>query len=120
VPEILERLACALAPANGEPVGHRHSVHCAGARRAHSLHLDAWLFEQTVEHTPGERAMGPAALEGQIDVLGLGDRRHAPLGDRLGARLGGSFVRQRLHRYPLDRLAALLRIASTPAVMATL
>ena len=78
LPEILERLACALAPPDGEPVGHCHRVHRAGARRAHSLHLDARLLEQPVEHAPCERAMGAAALESQIDVLHLGDRWPGP------------------------------------------
>jgi hypothetical protein len=96
VPEILERCACALAPADGEPVGHRHRVHRPGARRAHSLHLDARLFEQPVEHAPGERAMGTTALERQIDVLHLGDRWPGPQGDRPGA----SFLRMRIHRRP--------------------
>src|SRR6266487_3647842 len=78
LPEILERLACALAPPNGEPVGHCHRVHRAGARRAHSLDLDARLFEQPVEHPPGERAMSTAALESQIDVLHLDNRWPGP------------------------------------------
>jgi hypothetical protein len=37
-----------------------------GAPRAHSLHLDTRLFNKSVEHTPGERAMGAAALKSQV------------------------------------------------------
>src|SRR6516164_2438019 len=82
-PEFFERLARALSPTSGQPMGHHRCVHRAGARRAHSLHLDAWLFKQPVDHTPSERAMGAAALESQTDALYLRDRRSELPRDRL-------------------------------------
>src|SRR6516164_7357704 len=94
-PEFFERLARALSPASGQPMGHHRCVHCTSARRAHSLHLDARLFKEPVENTPSERAMGAAALESQADAFHLRYRRSELPGDRLWE----SFPWMQIHRH---------------------
>ena len=67
-PEIAQGLACALAPAL-DPAARQHDgVHGAGARAADAVDEDAAVGDQLRQHTPGERAMGPAALQREIDM----------------------------------------------------
>ena len=94
MPEFFERLACALSPADGQPIGHYRSVHCAGAGRADPLDLDARVFHEPVEYTPSERAMSTAALESQADTLHLRDR----WSELAGWRLRGRFRRMQIYR----------------------
>src|SRR6516162_4578582 len=91
-------------------MGHHRRVHCAGARRAHSLHLDARFFKEPVEHPPSERAMGTAALESQVDALHLRDRPS----ELPGNLLWKSFPWMRIHRH-----AHTSSIGTTAAVTTT-
>ena len=43
-------------------MGQRHRVHGAGAGAADALDLDALVLQEAIEHAPGERAVGAAAL----------------------------------------------------------
>jgi hypothetical protein len=42
-------------------------IHGTRRRAGHALYLEPRLFEQTVEHAPGECAMGTASLQGKIN-----------------------------------------------------
>src|SRR5215469_11793775 len=70
MPEFFERLACALSPADGQPIGHYRSVHCPCAGCADPLDLGARVVHEPVEHTPSERAMGTATLKSEADTAG--------------------------------------------------
>ena len=50
-------------------VGESDGVHGAGAGAADRLDVKPLVFEELVEHTPGEGAMGAAALQGELDRL---------------------------------------------------
>ena len=90
-PEVGQRLAGALASALGEAVRQHGGVHGAGAGGGDALDVDAAVLHQLVEHAPGEGAVRAAALQRQVDGLGLRGARRAARG--LG--LGGS-VRPRV------------------------
>src|SRR5215475_4416904 len=97
-------------------MGHHYRVHGAGARCAHSLHLDTRLFKEPVEHAPSKGAMGAATLEGQIDALHLRDR----WSELPRERLSRSFRWMRIYRlshmcsyYPPRRMAG-IKLSATP------
>ena len=62
-PKAHERLLCALAPCDGEAIGEYCGIHRAGARRADPIDRDPRFLEQSIQHAPGEGAMGATALE---------------------------------------------------------
>src|SRR5271166_6177460 len=55
--------------ASRHAVGESNRVHRAGTRAADRLDVKPLVFEELVEHTPGESAMGAAALQGELDRL---------------------------------------------------
>jgi hypothetical protein len=50
-------------------IGHHGGIHGAGRGAGYRLDGEPGLLEQAVEHTPGEGAMRPAALQGEVDQL---------------------------------------------------
>ena len=72
------------------------AIHRAGGRAGERLDLQPGLFEKPIEHAPGERAMRPPALKGQI---------HLDLTARGIARVPGSLRHGSPHRkrsYPAN------------------
>jgi len=67
-PEAAERPSGLLASTACEPVGQGHAVHRPRTRAADGGYLDTIVLEQPVEDAPGERAVSPAALQGQADT----------------------------------------------------
>ena len=59
--------ARALGAAFGVTVGQHRGVHGAGRGPGNAVDLEPRLFEQAIEHAPGEGAMRAAALEREID-----------------------------------------------------
>ena len=70
-PEGLERLARAGRPALLMAVDQHRGVHRARGCPGDAVDLEPGLFQQTIEHAPGERAMRAAALQREIDEDGL-------------------------------------------------
>ncbi len=89
LPEPGERRLGAVAAPDRIAGGEDRRIHRAGAGRGNPLDVDPLLLEQAIEHAPGEGAMGPAALQGEIDRLGIG--LHCPT-----ARCGTNFPRRSL------------------------
>ena len=56
----------------GKAARQGNGVHGAGTGAADPLERDATDFQQRIEHTPGEGAMGAAALECQVDAGSAG------------------------------------------------
>src|SRR6516165_12263055 len=50
-------------------VGECHRIHGAGAGAADGLDANSLVLEELVENTPGESAVGAAALQGEFDRL---------------------------------------------------
>ena len=82
-PERLERLARAGGPALLMAVDQHRRVHRAGRRAGNAVDLEPGLFEQAVEHAPGERAMRAAALQREIDQDGIARDRLCCFGRHL-------------------------------------
>jgi len=72
-------LACAGATPDNMPVGKHNCVHRAGAGTADAFDVDAIVFEEPIQNTPGERAVRAAALQRQRNGLSL----HAMLSSRI-------------------------------------
>ena len=68
-PETAQTFARALAPAGHQAMGQYHRIHGAGTGAADGINLQASIFEQPVQHAPGECAMGTTALQGEVDAL---------------------------------------------------
>src|SRR6266404_5224467 len=70
-PEHLERAPGVCAAAASHAVGEYRGVH--GARRGarDRLDLETLFLQQTVENAPSVSAVRAAALQGEIDALGL-------------------------------------------------
>ena len=96
----------------GEAVGEDDGVHRSGAGGADAFEGDAFIFQQPVEHAPGEGAVRAAALERQVNGMGrfLSDpTRGSFSGLRTLQRGGGhlsspSHVNGRSSRHPPARL----------------
>ena len=77
-PEFGEPLARLFAAAARKTVGEHHRVHGAGGRAGHARDMDAAVFQQMIDHAPGEGAMRAAALKRQIDLLFPGAAPEVP------------------------------------------
>jgi hypothetical protein len=84
-PEVGERLARSLAPAFDQPVTEHGGIHATGAGRDHAFEIEPLIFEQAIEHTPGERTMGATTLKCQVEGLGPAFGCYAELARRNGA-----------------------------------
>ena len=69
------QLSGPLAAALRQTVGEHDGVDAAGAGRGDAVEADPSVFEQAVEHAPGEGAVTAAALERQVDRLLFGNGR---------------------------------------------
>jgi hypothetical protein len=67
LPEVAQRFARVRGVALRQPVREQRRVDGAGTGAAGRFNAQAALFEQAVEHAPGERAMRSAALQGERD-----------------------------------------------------
>ena len=67
LPEGGERRACSFGAAIGVAVGQHGGVHGAGRGAGDAVDLEPRLFQQPVEHAPGEGAVRAAALQGEVD-----------------------------------------------------
>ena len=74
-PERPKRLTRAGSPAQLMAIDQHRGVHRAGGGAGDAVDRKPRLLEQTVEHAPGEGAVRPAALEGEIDQDGLARHR---------------------------------------------
>lgn len=52
----------------GEAAAQDRRVHGARRGSGKAIHADPGLFQQSVEHTPGESTMSAAPLQGKIDA----------------------------------------------------
>ena len=82
-PEIRQPLARFLRPAADQAVRQHHRIDRAGRSARQAVDADPAVFQQLIDHAPGEGAMGAAALQGEIDALFRNDcfataRRRAP------------------------------------------
>src|SRR6516162_1428858 len=68
-PESLQAFASLGGAAARHTVGERHRVHRAGAGAADGLDANSLVLQELVERTPGESAVGAAALQGELDRL---------------------------------------------------
>ena len=50
-------------------MGHDGRIHGAGTGAADAFEIKPSVFQQLVQHTPGERAVGATALQSQVDGL---------------------------------------------------
>ena len=67
VPERTQRGFCAIAAACRQARGKDYGVDRTGAAGRDSVERKPLVFQQPVEHAPGERAMRAAPLERQVD-----------------------------------------------------
>ena len=74
LPEIPQSFACAFAAVERKPVGEHDRIDAAGAGRRDAVEADPVVFENPIEHAPGEGAVAAAALQRQIDGLLAYDR----------------------------------------------
>ncbi len=58
-------------PAFGIAVGEHRGIHGACRRAGNAVDSKPGLFQQTIEHAPGERPMRASALQGEIDKDGI-------------------------------------------------
>lgn len=65
----MQRLAGTLTSSAVQPVGQHHGIHRACAGTADAVDLQPLLFQQPIQHTPGQGTMRAAALQGEIDML---------------------------------------------------
>ena len=75
LPERFQLLAGAGDAIAGEAVGEDDRVHRAGAGARDRLDVDAAVLDQAVDHTPGEGAVGAAALKREANRLHVGAGR---------------------------------------------
>ena len=54
----------------GKTVGQHHGIHGTSAGAADAFKHQTIMFQQRIQHAPGQRAMRAAALQGQIDGVG--------------------------------------------------
>ncbi len=73
-PQVVERLL-ALAEVAREAIGDHDRVDGAGAGAADRLDAEPVVFQQPVQHAPGEGAVGAAALESKGDLSSSHGRR---------------------------------------------
>ena len=79
-PEGFERAARTVNAALQPAVHHHNGIHGAGTRTGDRIDREAPVFEQGVEHSPGEGAVGSAALQRQrYRLLGNRSREAADL-----------------------------------------
>ena len=69
-PEIGKALARFLSPAAHQSVGQQHGIDRAGRGAGDAFDLEPAVFQQMIEHAPGEGAVRAAALQREIDALG--------------------------------------------------
>jgi hypothetical protein len=67
-PETPQGFARAGPAAGHQAVGQHHGVHRARAGAADGVEFDTFFFEQSIQHAPGEGAVGTASLQRQIDA----------------------------------------------------
>ena len=70
-PESPKRLTRAGRPAQLMAVDQHRGVHRAGGGAGNAVDRQPRLLQQPVEHAPGEGAVRPASLQGEIDQNGL-------------------------------------------------
>src|SRR5262249_7147644 len=63
--------ACLLRPPAREPVGEHDRIHRARRGSRHAFDRKPAVSEQMVEHAPGESAVRAAALQREVDLLGI-------------------------------------------------
>jgi hypothetical protein len=66
LPKGIERIARAPSSPERPSVRQHRSIHRARRRARNRRYLQPWLLEQAVEHAPGEGAMRPTALKGEV------------------------------------------------------
>ena len=69
LPKSPQPVARALASVERKAIGEHDGVYAAGAGGGNAVEADALVFQQAIEHAPGEGAVTAAALERQIDSL---------------------------------------------------
>ena len=84
-PELGEPLLRLLAAAACKAVGQHHGIHRARRRAGNALDGEPVVAQKLFEHAPGEGAVRAAALQREIDALGLAARRFAPARGRATA-----------------------------------
>jgi hypothetical protein len=102
-----------LAAARRQPIGEHDGVDRAGARSSDAFEMQGFLFEQAVEHAPGERAVTAVTLQRQVHNFGhLGGLCSFAVGnDRVGGfhRADGSSVpRDTAQHYALGMASDLI------------
>jgi hypothetical protein len=102
-----------LAAARRQPIGEHDGVDRAGARSSDAFEMQGFLFEQAVEHAPGERAVTAVTLQRQVHNFGhLGSLCSFAVGnDRVGGfhRADGSSVpRDTAQHYALGMASDLI------------
>ncbi len=68
-PELSKPLARLFRPAAHQAVGQHHRIHRARRGAGHAVYAEPAVFQQLIEHAPGEGAMRAAALESQVDAF---------------------------------------------------
>src|SRR5882724_11921669 len=71
-PEITKPLAGFEWPAARVSIGNHHGVDGSRGGARNAIDLNAAILDQSVEHTPRERAMGAASLQREVDLLAHG------------------------------------------------
>src|SRR4051794_36367917 len=69
VPKVRDQLPAAIRSPCRQPIRQDGGIDSPRARSNHCLHLEAAVFEQTIDHPPCKRAMGATSLQGELDLL---------------------------------------------------
>src|SRR5690348_11210027 len=69
MPEVCEPLPSAVPSPGRQSIRQDSGIDSARTRSNHCLHLEAAVFEQTVDHAPCKRAVRAASLQGELDLL---------------------------------------------------
>src|SRR5581483_11575717 len=77
-PEFLHCLARALAAAFVVTARERDRIHRTRARASNAFKRETLVFQEPVEHAPGEGAVRAAALQGQVDDFHKSDPSESP------------------------------------------
>src|ERR1700731_2340133 len=77
-PELRKARSGCLRSAANETIVQHDGVDGASRCAGDPVDLQPAVLEQSIEHAPGERAMGTAALEREIDALSPADARPDP------------------------------------------